>query len=292
MGGNFLRQLSHRSLRHHPANVNEHGIHPLKLPSIFVSHGAPDLLLSDAPARGFLETLLDRLPERPKAIVVASAHWEMSGVKVSGAKAPETIYDFGGFAPELYQVRYPAPGAPALAERIVDLLSKAGIPADIDPNRGLDHGAWVPLALMAPAADIPVLQISLQTHLGPAHHLKIGAALSALRDEGVLIIGSGSFTHDLSEFLRYRNAMHAPEPDWVARFADWFDEALQHGDVERLIGYRASAPFALKNHPTEEHLLPLFVALGAGGGARAAHLHKSTTYGVLRMDAYAFGATQ
>jgi 4,5-DOPA dioxygenase extradiol len=108
----------------------------------------------------------------------------------------------------------------------------------------------------------------------------------------VLIIGSGSFTHDLSEFLRFRNAMHAPEPDWVTRFADWIDEALQRVDVERLISHRAGAPFALKNHPTEEHLLPLFVALGAGGGARAEHLHKSTTYGVLRMDAYAFGATQ
>lgn len=262
----------------------------LKQPSIFVSHGAPDLLLSDAPARGFLETLLERLPERPKAILVASAHWETRGIMVSGAKAPETIYDFGGFAKELYEVRYPAPGAPALAAQIVDLLAKNRITAEIDAHRGLDHGAWVPLALMAPAADIPVLQISLQTHLGPAHHLKIGAALNALRTEGVLIIGSGSFTHDLSEIFRNRLPENAPAPNWVSRFAEWFDEALQHGDVERLIGYRASAPFAVKNHPTEEHLLPLFVALGAGGSDRVRRLHKSTTYGVLRMDAYAFGA--
>jgi len=262
----------------------------LTQPSIFVSHGAPDLLLSDAPARGFLETLLDQMPERPKAILVASAHWETRGVKVSGAAAPETIYDFGGFAPELYQVRYPAPGAPALAAHIVDLLANSGIASEIDPLRGLDHGAWVPLALMAPAADIPVLQISLQTHLGPAHHVKIGAALNALRTQGVLIIGSGSFTHDLSEISRNRFPENAPTPDWVSRFADLFDEALQHGDVERLIGYRASAPFAVKNHPTEEHLLPLFIALGAGGSDRATRLHKSATYGVLRMDAYAFGA--
>jgi 4,5-DOPA dioxygenase extradiol len=262
----------------------------LKQPSIFVSHGAPDLLFSDAPARAFLETLLDKLPERPKAILVASAHWETRGIMVSGAKAPETIHDFRGFAKELYEVRYPAPGAPALAAQIVDLFAKSDTAAEIDPLRGLDHGAWVPLALMAPSADIPVLQISLQTPLGPAHHVKIGAALSVLRTEGVLIIGSGSFTHDLSEIFRNRFPENAPVPDWVSRFADWFDEVLQHGDVERLISYRASAPFAVRNHPTEEHLLPLFVALGAGGLDRATRLHKSATYGVLRMDAYAFGA--
>jgi 4,5-DOPA dioxygenase extradiol len=177
-------------------------------PSLFLSHGAPDLALSDAPARAFLEGFFDQWPERPKAILVASAHWETRGVMISGTAKPETIHDFGGFAPELYKMRYPAPGAPALAERIAALLAAQGIAAAIDPDRGLDHGAWVPLALMAPAADIPVLQLSLQTHLGPAHHWKLGKALQALRNEGVLIVGSGSFTHDLSAFFRARPALN------------------------------------------------------------------------------------
>lgn len=265
----------------------------MRLPALFLSHGAPDLLFSDAPARRFLEGLIGHFLERPRAIVVASAHWETEGVKVTGSAQPRTIHDFGGFGPELHAMNYPAAGAPDLAARIKILCEAAGIVCEIDPNRGLDHGAWVPLAMMVPQADIPVLQISLQTHLGPSHHTRLGEVLAPLRDEGVLIIGSGSYTHDLAETFRYRQDMHAQEPDWVRAFADWFDATLETRAYEHLLDYRTQAPYAAKNHPTEEHLLPLFVALGAAGRSDAiVKLHQSVTYGVLRMDAFAFGAME
>ena len=206
---------------------------------------------------------------------------------VSAVDSNATIHDFGGFPRALYDLRYPAPGSPALAARVADQLRAAGFDCNIDKQRGLDHGAWVPLLLMYPQADIPVLQLSVQPHLGPEHHLRVGQALASLRDEGVLIVGSGSFTHDLSEFRG-----HGPNdaaPDWVNGFADWFDAALTKGQTGELIDYRRRAPFATKNHPTEEHLLPLYAALGAAGeNASAERLHASSTYSVLRMDVYAF----
>jgi 4,5-DOPA dioxygenase extradiol len=258
----------------------------MTLPSLFLSHGAPTLPLTDAPARAFLETLGATL-ERPSAIIVASAHWETDRPLAGGGAVNETIHDFYGFPRALYALRYPAPGAPALAERVSDLLCAAGIASGVDPARGLDHGAWVPLLLMYPDADIPVLQLSIQSHLGPAHHLQLGRALAPLRQDGVLIIGSGSFTHNLAEFGGH--GPNDPAPDWANQFADWFDKALAEGRICDLLTYRSHCPFAAKNHPTEEHLLPLYVALGAAGdGARAEHLHASATYGILRMDAYGF----
>jgi len=166
-------------------------------------------------------------------------------------------------------------------------LRASGFDCEIDRRRGLDHGAWVPLLLTYPQADIPVLQLSVQPQLGPEHHLRIGHALAPLRNEGVLIIGSGSFTHDLSEFRGQE--LDAPSPDWVNDFADWMDEALAKNQIKELLNYRHAAPFAVKNHPTEEHLLPLYVALGAAGDhPQAERLHASSTYSILRMDVYAF----
>ena len=258
-------------------------------PSLFLSHGAPTLPLTDAPARDFLQGLGNRL-ERPSAILVASAHWETAQPMAGGGAVNETIHDFYGFPRALYALRYPAPGAPLLAERASDLLCAAGIASGVDPARGLDHGAWVPLLMMYPDADIPVLQLSIQSHLGPAHHLQVGRALAPLRKDGVLIIGSGSFTHNLAEFGGH--GPNDPAPDWANAFADWFDKALGEGRTCDLLTYRSQCPFAVRNHPTEEHLLPLYVALGAAGeGARAEHLHASATYGVLRMDAYGFRGT-
>lgn len=257
-----------------------------RLPSIFLSHGSPTLPLTDAPARTFLRGLGATLP-RPKAILVASAHWETAAPAVSAVAVNETIHDFRGFPDELYAMRYNPPGAPDIAEAVAGLLQQAGLTCGIDRRRGLDHGAWVPLLLMYPQADIPVLQLSIQTHLGPAHHLRVGRALASLREQGVLIIGSGSFTHDLSEFRGH--ALNDPAPSWVNSFADWFDDALSENRLDDLIAYRRLAPFATKNHPSEEHLLPLYVALGAGGeGAQATRLHASATFSVLRMDVYAF----
>jgi 4,5-DOPA dioxygenase extradiol len=260
----------------------------MTMPSLFLSHGAPTLPLTDTPARSFLQQLGHTL-ERPKAILVISAHWETAVPAVNAVDSNETIHDFGGFPRALYDMRYPAPGSPTIAARVVERLRAGGFDCKIDRRRGLDHGAWVPLLLMYPQADIPVLQLSVQPHLGPEHHLRVGRALAPLRDEGVLIIGSGSFTHDLSEF-RGRGP-NDPAPDWVNSFADLFDAALRKGRTDDLLDYRRQAPFATKNHPTEEHLLPLYAALGAAGeNARAERLHASSTYSVLRMDVYAFQA--
>ena len=212
----------------------------MTLPSLFLSHGAPTLPLTDTPARAFLSQLGHELP-RPKAILIASAHWETERATANAVAWNETIHDFYGFPRALYELRYPAPGAPGLAHAIAGRLQAAGIACDIDDTRGLDHGAWVPLSLIYPAADIPVLQLSVQTHLGPEHHLRLGRALAPLRDEGVLIIGSGSFTHDLSEFRGH--GPNDPAPDWVNGFADWFDAALTEERFADLI--ELSPPCAL-----------------------------------------------
>jgi 4,5-DOPA dioxygenase extradiol len=260
----------------------------MMLPSLFLSHGAPTLPLTDAPARTFLSGLGNLVP-RPKAILVVSAHWETASPMVSAVERNETIHDFYGFPRQLYELTYPAPGQPSLAKEVADLLGAAGLSCGIDTARGLDHGAWVPLLLMYPSADIPVLQLSIQPHLGPAHHLVLGRALGRLRGEGVLIIGSGSLTHDLSEFRG--QGLDAPAPGWVSSFGDWFGEKLAARRTSDLLDYRRQAPFAAKNHPSEEHLLPLYAALGAAGEEwRADRLHASATYGILRMDVYAFDA--
>jgi 4,5-DOPA dioxygenase extradiol len=261
------------------------------LPTLFVSHGAPTLPVTDTPAKRFLGELPARLPTRPKAILAVSAHWETEIPTVNLVAVNSTIHDFGGFAPELYELRYPAPGSAELAERVGELLAAEGVACRVDRSRGLDHGAWTPLLLMYPQADVPVVQLSVQPHLGPAHHLAVGRALQALRSEAVLVIGSGSFTHDLSEFRHRRHELEGAEPDWVASFAAWFDTALTEGRTNDLLAYRRLAPNAARNHPTEEHLLPLYVALGAAGDRPSARrLHASVTHGVLRMDVYAFGA--
>lgn len=256
------------------------------LPSLFISHGAPTLPLSPSPAREFLAGLGQSLP-RPRAILAVSAHWETAAPEVNEVGVNDTIHDFHGFPRALYDIRYPAPGGAELAERVRALLGAAGTSVGVDHARGLDHGAWVPLMLMYPEADIPVVQLSVQTDLGPAHHLALGRALAPLGAEDVLVLGSGSFTHDLSRFRFHRP--DDPSPPDVAAFAEWFDEGLRAARVEALIDYRRKAPFAAQNHPTEEHLLPVFVALGAAGAhPTAERLHSSAAFGVIRMDAYAF----
>ena len=254
------------------------------LPSLFISHGSPMLPLTEAPARTFLQHLAATL-ERPKAILVASAHWETRKPAVNAVVRNDTIHDFSGFPPALYRLSYPAPGDPKLAERVGTLLHAAGLATEIDHTRGLDHGAWVPLLLAYPDADIPVLQVSVQTPLGPAHHVRLGEALAPLRAEGVLVIGSGSWTHDLRRFRG--QAIDAPEAPDVVAFSDWMDTALTEGRRDDLLSYRTKAPHAAQEHPTEEHLLPLFVAMGAGG-ATPRRIHQSASYGILRMDAYSF----
>lgn len=245
------------------------------------------LSVEDGPAHRFLKEWSSH-SARPAAILVVSAHWEnMGGPMVSLAGQPSTIHDFGGFPRELYEIQYMASGAPALAGQSVRLLRDAGFSTATSNNHGLDHGAWVPLSLMYPLADIPVFQISLIRGGSTAEHYRMGQALQPLREQGVLIMGSGSVTHNLNEVMGHWQGDIVP--NWVSSFENWVADALSADHVSQLIDYRRLAPFAVRNHPTEEHLLPLYVALGAGGaGAIATRAHSSYTYGILAMDVYSF----
>lgn len=259
-------------------------------PSLFISHGSPDIAIADTPARDFLQSF-SKQENKPEAIILVSAHFEAGGVAIEADRLPQTVHDFGGFAPELYQINYPAPGNPALAERLAVLLRNAGLAAGLVHGHGFDHGAWVPLSLMYPEADIPVVMVSVDPHAGPQHHYDLGRAMAALRSENTQIIGSGSMTHNLQQaFAAMRcGERQAVMPEWVSQFVDWFDQEFAAGDTQTLIDYRQKAPHAVRNHPTEEHLMPLFAALGAAGeNWTASKLHSSSDFGVLSMDAYAF----
>jgi 4,5-DOPA dioxygenase extradiol len=220
---------------------------------------------------------------------MVSAHWETARPAVGTADKPKTIHDFGGFPAELYRLQYPAPGAPALASRVEKLLAAGGMTADLDPLRGLDHGAWVPLCYLFPDADVPVTQLSIQPHLDPAHHYRVGEALRPLTQEGVLVIGSGSLTHNLRE-VRF-NAPDGDAMPYVRQFQDWIEHTIGEHDVTALLNYRDRAPSAVRAHPTDEHLLPLFVALGAAGAKSIAkRVTDEVTYSVVAMDTYVFEA--
>ena len=259
----------------------------LEFPTIYLSHGSPMLALQDSPARRILQGLGASLG-RPAAILAVSAHWETrGGAAVSLARQPQTIHDFGGFPRALFEIRYPAPGAPEAAERAAALIEASGLPVARSRDRGLDHGAWVPLSLMYPEADIPVAQLSVMQGAGPAEHEQLGQALAALRAQGVLVIGSGALTHNLGEFRG--QGIDAPVPHWVSEFEAWMKARLEAGERAALLDYRRLAPSGARNHPSEEHLLPLYVAMGAAGpGAKTVQLHSSFEHGVLAMDAYAF----
>lgn len=256
---------------------------PGPLPAVFVSHGSPMLVFEDIPARHFIASLGKTLP-RPKAILSVSAHWETDRPAVSGATKPETIHDFYGFPEALYRLRYPAPGAPALAERVSELIPGVAI----DESQGLDHGAWNPLLLIYPEADIPVAQLSVQLAAGPPHHLDLGRKLAPLSNEGVLILASGGAVHNLRQF-QIDNQKPA---DWAIAFDDWLADRIAAGDAEALVDYKRLRPEARLVHPREEHFLPLFVALGAGlegaskGKGRA--LHRSFAHGSLSMAAFSW----
>jgi 4,5-DOPA dioxygenase extradiol len=222
---------------------------------------------------------------KPKAIVIVSAHWESNELLVSGNPQPETWHDFGGFPKALFEVQYPAPGDPRLAAEVAELLKTAGFAARIDSNRPFDHGVWVPLSLMYPLADIPIVQVSLPTRGGPALQTRVGHALASLREHGVLLIGSGSITHNLRE-LDWHAGPESVEP-WALAFRDWMIDKLAANDEAALHDYRAQAPNAVRNHPSDEHLLPLYFARAAGGQFSVAH--QGFTMGALGMDIYRFG---
>ena len=255
-----------------------------RLPSVFISHGSPMHALEPGAAGEAWKALGRRFP-KPAAILIASAHWETNVPMLTGAEKPETIHDFYNFPEPLYRLQYPAEGSPSLAQRAQSLLRNEGFTAAIDGCRGLDHGAWAPLLYAYPDADVPVVELSVQPPLGPGHHLALGRSLRKLSDEGVLIVGSGHMTHNLREF---RRGAAKPEP-YAREFQEWVKDKIEKNDLDSLANYRAVAPHGTRAHPTDEHFLPLFVALGAAPGkAKPERVFDAIESGVLAMDAYVF----
>ena len=257
-----------------------------RMPSLFVSHGAPTFAIEPAQAGPLLRQLGGELP-RPKAVLVLSPHWMTPNVRVSSTATPETIHDFGGFPEELYRIQYPAPGSPEVAARALELLNAAGFNASADERRGLDHGAWVPVRHLYPDANVPVLQVSMPRDLDAAGAVRLGRALAPLAEEGVLILGSGSITHNLYEF---RQDVGAAAASYASEFTDWARAAVRGHDEAVLIDYLSAAPHAKRAHPTSDHYLPLPFAFGAAQpDAPVRVIDGGMTYGVLAMDAYVFG---
>jgi 4,5-DOPA dioxygenase extradiol len=268
------------------------------LPALFVSHGSPMTALEPREAGAYFECLgpaLSRRFGRPKAVLVVSAHTlARGGHFLLAAPRHEAIYDFGGFPEPLYKLRYDAPGAPEIAPRVAALMGEAGLPLTVLDQGGLDHGIWTPLRYLFPDADVPVLPLSFSPTHSPAHLMALGRALAPLADEGVLIVGSGSLTHNLRLVFGGGGAsgadIGAPETPETAAFRSWVLDRATARDWPALIDYRRQAPHARLMHPTDEHWLPFYVAAGAGGPDAVPHrLHASLTYGCLAMDLYAFG---
>lgn len=256
------------------------------MPVIFVSHGSPMTAIEPG-AAGAAWSELARAVGKPRAVLIASAHWETELPMLTGNPKPATIHDFGGFPDALYAIRYATAGAPDVAAEATAALKSAGIIAGVDGCRGLDHGAWVPLMHMFPAADVPVVELSVQPARGAAHHIALGRALAPLAKRGVLIVGSGHATHNLRDWMtQLRRPASLP---YVAAFADWLAERLDAKDDTALIAWKEQGPDALRAHPSDEHFLPLLVAYGAAGEhARVQRVHRDIVNGALAMDAYRF----
>lgn len=254
------------------------------LPTLFLSHGSPMHAIQPGAVRGVWERLARDLP-RPKAILIASAHWETDVPEVTGTARPETIHDFYGFPKPLYEIQYPVSGSHEVALKALQLLRKNNFKATEDSSRGLDHGAWSPLLYMYPKADVPVVQVAVQTALGTQHHIEVGRALAPLSREGVLIIGSGHLTHNLRD-----RSNGSPAP-YALAFQDWVKQRIDAHALDELADYRRLSPDGVRAHPTDEHFLPLFIALGsAPENYKVQRLYDGIEMGALAMDAYRFDA--
>ena len=260
------------------------------VPSLFISHGAPTLAVVPGQAGPALAGLGERLklayPEL-RGIVVMSPHWvtEVLAIQTHG-NAP-ILHDFSGFPESLYRLEYPAPGSSEMAVRVADLLQQAGLMTAKEPRRGLDHGAWVPLRYLFPSANLPVIQVSMPYPRKPSYYFGIGEALREMAGEGYLILGSGGLTHNLGH---YRGQPEEAEAlPYLAPFVDWFNDHLMAWDLEALFDYRRRAPNADLAHPMDDHLMPMYFAMGAGASAHASHLHASVSHGILAMDIFSFG---
>ncbi|MCP9759269.1 dioxygenase [Aquitalea sp. S1-19] len=256
----------------------------MRLPTLFISHGAPTLVLEEGADAQFLASLPTRFAT-PRAVLVVSAHWQARQPVIGSAAQPATIHDFSGFPAPLYGLQYPAHGSHEGVAELAGALDKAGIAYAVDDMRGLDHGAWVPLKHMWPDASVPVLTLALPYGADAKALLALGDALSGLPAQGVLVLGSGGLVHNLAALQA--DGSHAPQ--WALAFEAWMDDALQNGRREELLDWQQLAPHARQAHPSSEHLAPLFVVLGAAGQAARAHKwHEAWRYGSLSMAAYAF----
>ncbi len=262
------------------------------MPTLFVSHGSPMFALEHGTTAPALRAWAASLPTAPRGIVVVSPHWMARTALVMTGAQPATWHDFGGFDPRLYDVQYPAAGDPALAQQVISLLQTAGIAAQGDAQRPFDHGAWVPLMHLFPQANIPVVQVALPVDYTPQSLMAMGAALASLRAQGILLIGSGSMTHNLGEFMQSRPALKAVAEPYALEFARWIEQAVTSGNAPAMLAYRQQAPHAVRAHPTDEHFATIFFALGAaawGGGAKpeVQYLSREVMYRYLAMDAFA-----
>ncbi len=254
---------------------------------LFVPHGSPMFALQPGAAGAAMTDVVGQLPT-PRAIVVVSPHWETAVPTVGTARQLETIHDFGGFDPRLFEIQYPATGCPEAAQQVVAALQAAGLPVATDAQRGLDHGAWVPLRQMFPDADVPIIPLSVQHHGGPQHAYRVGQALAPLAQQGFLIVASGNVTHNLRDWQLISMTGQAT-PDYVQQFADWIHTQMTGHHTEVLLNYRQTQPSGSRAHPRDEHLLPLFTALGAAGAdAQPEAFYRGIYDHVIAMDGYAF----
>eukprot|EP00178_Gracilaria_changii_P021602 TRINITY_DN640_c0_g1_i10.p2 TRINITY_DN640_c0_g1~~TRINITY_DN640_c0_g1_i10.p2 ORF type:complete len:290 (+),score=58.42 TRINITY_DN640_c0_g1_i10:377-1246(+) len=257
---------------------------------LFLSHGAPTMALGDAPVKHFLASLGARLA-KPRAAVVVSAHFDTANATVVTDAAPRTMHDFGNFDHRLFKITYAAPGEPKLAHHVFELLQHARVPVTKLARRAYDHGVWVPLSLMWPHADVPIVQLSIDARQGPDYHLRLGRALQSLPARNIAVIGTGNISHNLPALFssgqdQRRDAQFKAR---VTRFLQWFDAQIEAAHVHNLLQYRQRAPFAEENHPTDDHLMPLYVAMGAAGERfTGSKIHESFDLGVLAMDAWQF----
>jgi len=252
---------------------------------LFVGHGSP--LMAAVPGEaGTALMQFGRGLGEPRAVLVISPHWETQEPTVSTAAALETMHDFNGFPAELDAIHYPASGSAEAAREVTEALAAAGLTAATHPSRGLDHGAWVPLRYLLPAAAVPIVPLSIQHHGGPHHAYRVGQALAPLRQRGWLIVGSGNITHNLGDWQQAKLGA-AVDTAYAQRFADWIYAAIAAGQVEPLLRYRDHHPDGMRAHPRDEHLLPLFTALGAAGpGGPARAVHRGIRDHVIAMDSY------
>jgi len=254
------------------------------MPAVFVSHGSPMVALQYGPYQEALAEFGRTV--KPRAIVAISAHWGSgTSISITGNERHATIHDFGGFPAALYELTYDAPGSPELAARIADLLRAGGWNAEVTQDRGLDHGVWIPLRLMYPAADIPVVELSIPLQFSPEELYKLGEALAPLRREGVLILGSGGIVHNL-QMVRFEDIDH-PVEAWAEEFDSWFRDAMQLNNLRDLFDFAKAAPHARLAVPTFEHFAPVFPVLGAGKSGTASTIYEGFEHGNLSMRSFA-----